>query len=107
MQESAIRVRAFEFHVVQKVTAQLARVRHAKDGGIRDALSGLQRKFAREPAGGAIGADAALRQRMLEADKPGAGGDWRSFHLAGNDGPGHDGVDQNDLREREGFVQSA
>ena len=84
MQKSSIRMSAFEFHIFQEVAAQLRGVSHADHGGIGHALAGLQRKFAREPAGNAIGADATFRQRMLEAQEPGSGGDGRSFHMAGD-----------------------
>ena len=88
MQKGAIRMSALELDVVQEVPAQLARMSHADHGGIGDALSGLQRQFARKPARGAAGADTAFGQRLLETQKPGSGGDGRSLYLPRDDSAG-------------------
>ena len=97
-------MRAFEFHVVQKVAAQLCGMRHADHGRICHALRGLKRKLALDPAGGAIAADAAFRQRMLETQEPGSRGNWRAFHTAGDNSARHDSVDKKNLRHGERFL---
>src|ERR1700741_1954315 len=62
MQECAVRVGTFEFEIGKKIAAQLSRMCGSEDRGIRDALTWLDGQLAGEPAGGAIGADAAIRQ---------------------------------------------
>ena len=41
---------------------------------------------------------------MFETEKPGSGRDRRAFHIARDDSGRHDCVDENDLRQREGFL---
>ena len=77
---------------------------HTDHGRIGHALTGLQRKFAGEPAGSAVGADAAFGQRMLETQEPGTGSDRRSFGVSRDCGAGHDRVDENDLASERRIV---
>src|SRR6516165_10207588 len=60
VQECAIGMGALEFDVTEEVAAKLRWMSDAEHGGVGNALFRFDGQFAREPAGGAIVAHAAL-----------------------------------------------
>ena len=102
MQKWPIRMRALELEIVQEVATRLIELRNPKHGRVRNVLSGLQWKFALEPAGRVfLVASAAIGERMFEAKEPSVGGDRRSFDVACHCGSRHGYIDKFDLREEE------